>query len=1171
MRIHHLTMTGVGPYAGKERIDFDAVGASGRFLLTGPTGSGKTTIIDAIVFALYGEVADPADSSRERIRSTLAGPQDPTAVELVFSTSAGVYRVRRTPAYERAKRRGQGTTTQNATVRLWHLARVGGEPLDEPVTRVGEADAQIARVVGLSREQFTQTVVLPQGKFARFLRAESSQRQGLLRDVFGTGIYDAIQDCLIQASRARNRQVDQAATDLRAQVGVLVRHPRLADRGAEGQDGQEAGSQEASGQDGQGPRRLGTELMAALEHPVPDLEALGRATARAREESEQALRYCQALALQAADALERAREDHERAREVHDRLERRRALVEEWRCLEERADQDARDAERLRAAERAERVRPLVRAERAARARAEQAVAALAGIAAGRPEGAGPDGPEGTEPVRPEGTGADGSKGAGPRRPEEAPDGPEDSIRQAVSALVAPVHDQARRVLEDLAGAGDHAAALLPDRPPGPGPQQAAPAGTPGTTPADTPGTTPASTPGTPGTAPAGTPGTAPPSTPGTAPAGTPSTPGTAPASTPSTPGTAQLDALAHRCRREHGQLEGLMELEAALPERSRALDRRGQELSDAERLISRRLTDLDQRTAQRADLSRRLEEARLGGQREGLEDRRTRAHERHRAALSVQELTHQQERCRQECARAAQAAQEAAQDVLDTRLRWISSTAGALAGELRSGEPCPVCGSREHPLPASGDAPGASRAQVEQAEVLQGQADRALTAARGQLESVTERLARARHDADGMDVAQAARARQEADAAVDAARQAAQEAEDLAARLKALDAATAQEHQAVDAARLDRQAALSRLEADREALERDVVRCEQGRGSWPSVAARGAALLAGALEAEAASREVAEAGSALEQDGSARAELAEALGREGFTDVGQAEAARLDHDARQALEEAVRQADAARRRVRAGLEAPDLEDLDGQDHLGPAALALDKARAAAERAGEARARTEASHAQLDRACTEVEQAASAYQAAVGSSAALLEVTALARGDNPTGTPLATWVLQARFDEVLVFANERLAQMSSGRYELVRVDQEAGQRGRRQGLGLAVTDNLGVGRSRDPRTLSGGETFYVSLALALALADVVSAESGGVSLDTLFIDEGFGTLDPQTLQDVLAELGRLQEGGRTVGIVSHVAELRRQIPDRIEVRRGKIGSTVRTTATYDVP
>ena len=143
MRIHSLTMTGIGPYAGREHIDFDAVGASGRFLLTGPTGSGKTTIIDAIVFALYGDVADSADSSKERIRSTLVGPHTESVIELVFSTGAGVYRVRRTPTYERAKRRGQGTTTQNGTIKLWRLAEVGGEPLDEPVTRVGDADAEI--------------------------------------------------------------------------------------------------------------------------------------------------------------------------------------------------------------------------------------------------------------------------------------------------------------------------------------------------------------------------------------------------------------------------------------------------------------------------------------------------------------------------------------------------------------------------------------------------------------------------------------------------------------------------------------------------------------------------------------------------------------------------------------------------------------------------------------------------------------------------------------------------------------------------------------------------------------------------------------------------------------------------------------------------------------------
>jgi len=217
-------MTGIGPYAGREHIDFDAVGASGRFLLTGPTGSGKTTIIDAIVFALYGDVADSADSSKERIRSTLVGPHTESVIELVFSTGAGVYRVRRTPTYERAKRRGQGTTTQNGTVKLWHLAEVGGEPLDEPVTRVGDADAEIARAVGLSREQFTQTVVLPQGKFARFLRADSSERQHLLKDVFGTGIYDAIQDALIQASRDGARRVEQAAADLHGPGASLGRH-----------------------------------------------------------------------------------------------------------------------------------------------------------------------------------------------------------------------------------------------------------------------------------------------------------------------------------------------------------------------------------------------------------------------------------------------------------------------------------------------------------------------------------------------------------------------------------------------------------------------------------------------------------------------------------------------------------------------------------------------------------------------------------------------------------------------------------------------------------------------------------------------------------------------------------------------------------------------------------
>ena len=312
MRIHSLTMTGIGPYAGREHIDFDAVGASGRFLLTGPTGSGKTTIIDAIVFALYGDVADSADSSKERIRSTLVGPHTESVIELVFSTGAGVYRVRRSPTYERAKRRGQGTTTQNGTVKLWRLAEVGGEPLDEPVTRVGDADAEIARAVGLSREQFTQTVVLPQGKFARFLRADSSERQHLLKDVFGTGIYDAIQEALIQASRDGARRVEQAAADLHGQVASLGRHPLLteapsptktADAGEEADDAAQAVRPEDSSPDNSSQEAPSGGTQEALPLPMDDA---GRAEP---QEADAGPAPTPAQALEAAMAAEKEGRD----------------------------------------------------------------------------------------------------------------------------------------------------------------------------------------------------------------------------------------------------------------------------------------------------------------------------------------------------------------------------------------------------------------------------------------------------------------------------------------------------------------------------------------------------------------------------------------------------------------------------------------------------------------------------------------------------------------------------------------------------------------------------------------------------------------------------------------------------------------------------------------------
>ena len=151
-------------------------------------------------------------------------------------------------------------------------------------------------------------------------------------------------------------------------------------------------------------------------------------------------------------------------------------------------------------------------------------------------------------------------------------------------------------------------------------------------------------------------------------------------------------------------------------------------------------------------------------------------------------------------------------------------------------------------------------------------------------------------------------------------------------------------------------------------------------------------------------------------------------------------------------------------------------------------------------------------------------------------------------------------MLSSRLQQVVAAANERLHGMSDERYTL----EHSSARGVgevRGGLSLLVRDEW-TGESRDPATLSGGETFVTSLALALGLADVVTQEAGGSSIDTLFIDEGFGTLDPETLDDVMDTLDTLRDGGRVVGVVSHVPEMRTRIPAQLQIRKDRSGSRV---------
>jgi len=252
--------------------------------------------------------------------------------------------------------------------------------------------------------------------------------------------------------------------------------------------------------------------------------------------------------------------------------------------------------------------------------------------------------------------------------------------------------------------------------------------------------------------------------------------------------------------------------------------------------------------------------------------------------------------------------------------------------------------------------------------------------------------------------------------------------------------------------------------------------------------------------------------------------------------------------------------------RLRAESEADDLAGLDPALARGVQAAALTAAGARA-RAEEAEQEVRGAHAavlaqagRFSQRLAEVRGAEESCDRLAEGTETVIRLAGLAKGmEGHRRVALTTYVLRHWFDQVVAAANLRLSAMSSGRYELRRIDEGEHKR-QRAGLTLSVLDRH-TGEERSPKSLSGGETFYTSLALALGLADVVRTEAGGVDLDTLFIDEGFGSLDPDTLDQVLGVIDDLRDRGRVVGIVSHVADLKDRVAERLEVRRIADGSS----------
>ena len=1008
MKIRWLRIVGIGPFAGEHTVDFSAFEDSGLFLLDGPTGAGKSTLIDAITFALYGDVARTKDASKDRLRSNHITDSDPSEADLVFEVATGIYRVTRTPAYTPAGKKSQRNSKSTLTRVVEDPDAPDGWRTVEPIAS-GPRDVgyEIPAIVGLDKDQFLQTIVLPQGKFSQFLNATSDAREQILRDIFDTQIYVDFTKALVDAAASSKRGIEERRI---AAVGAFERVRSLDDALSEDVQTDAPGAENRAAEDAQ--------LDAGSEDPSPVMRWADDACERAREAHAQTLRVAEA-ATTAARAASHTLAEGRALAEAQAEHARVSAMLTELAASEVSI---ASDRERARQARRALAVSPLDAAEASALARLEAAGDQVAALS--------------------------------PALSDEDSVDPASLTPEAVAALrerAQDLRDEATRTRGSLEEA------LAVER------------------------------------------------------------------SLPEV--RAQIESL----RSEREQASARI---ASIKAEREALPLRIEQATEALRLMRADADTLPEAASALRAINERLDASM-------------------QADLLRSALLGASDELR-EATVAAKLANAAAADGHDL---WIAQSASALARELEEDVPCPVCGSTEHPNPAPATDGEITREQVAELDQARDRAEAALRDARARHQDLVRRIAQLN------EVAGAPTPTLETER--DRAAELVAKLEALSPQITEIEAALAQERTRLDgltdalaSARESAASLASTLEERESALAAAVARVETECADFASLDERAAHL------DERAHRAAALAGACADWDNAraslvqARRSLADALTEQGLQadswrslllPVPQVEALETRVAAHEKALFAAREALASERLTRAAsVPAPNLESLTETAR---------KAEEDATVATRASGILEQHCAQLDAARASLERALEALALAreqAGPIRRLADIAAASGPENLASTPLSAWVLISRLDEVLAAANPRLTAISSGRYELVSVPDD-GTASRKSGLGLAIIDH-DTDALRSPRTLSGGETFYTSLALALGLADVVSAEAGGVELRTMFIDEGFGSLDSHTLSLVMAQLQALRCAGRTVGVISHVEEMATQIADQIQVR-----------------
>ncbi|MFD5403468.1 AAA family ATPase [Streptomyces griseorubiginosus] len=992
MRLHRLDITAFGPFGGSQTVDFDELSAAGLFLLHGPTGAGKTSVLDGVCYALYGAVPGARQSGQGlTLRSDHATPATRTSVTLELTVAGRRLEITRQPPWERPKKRGSGSTLDKAQswLREYDGAAGSWKDLSRSHQEIGE---EITQLLGMSREQFCQVVLLPQGDFARFLRADAEARGKLLGRLFDTHRFAEVEKRLAERRRTAEAQVREGDAALLADAHRM---------------------QQAAGDAMELPELAPGE--PGLAEAVLSAAAVARATAR----EQLTIAHCGLAAAESRQAV--AERDLADVREL-DRLQRRFAQARERAALlEERADGYHQAQARMERARKAEAVAPALELREAAEAEHRRAAAAEARARGLLPE----------------------------------------TFAEAGAAGLA---SAARRSAEELGG----------------------------------------------------------------------------------------LDS-ARRAEQRLGRL---------VAERA---DLEHEERSD-EDVLQEAETWLAGWEESRAGLQQDVESAQEAATRaEQLSVQREPARKRLAAARQRDEFARDTDDAQRQVIEATERALKARAEWLEVKEQRLNGIAAELAAQLTEGAPCAVCGATEHPAPARKDAGHVDRETEESALAASQRADEQRAEAERRLAFVQRALAAAQGEAGDTSTEELAAQVEELEREYTQARGLASALHTAAEQLRQAERErerrlTAQREAAVRTA--SRGARRDALDRERTALEAELA---EARGDAGSVAVRAAQLerQAALLTDAADTARVAEDTAQRLKDADAR--LADAAFRAGFDTPGAAAAALLDDAAHRDLQHRLDAWQAEEAAVRAVLAETDTAEAARQ----PDADVTGAERAAADAAGRVREAASARDAAARR-CAELDRLSARAATGLRRLAPLREeydrvarLSALAAGtsaDNERKMRLESYVLAARLEQVAAAATVRLQRMSSGRYTLVHSDDRSG-RGR-SGLGLHVVDAW-TGRERDTSTLSGGETFFASLALALGLADVVTDEAGGVRLDTLFIDEGFGSLDDQTLDEVLDVLDALRERDRSVGIVSHVADLRRRIHAQLEVVKGRSGSVLR--------